>query len=142
MTDTPDIANVRIEFNNGCVANLTSSRISMKKMRKMRLFQKDAYIGIDFLEKKTEVIKLKGDGDEELFQFDIETPKGTKTLAIDNPVTKDINAIEAELTAFRDSIIQDARPPVNEIDGYMAMEVAHEILKKIVSNFPSSQPVI
>src|SRR5215218_5460308 len=59
MTDTPDIANVRIEFNNGCVANLTSSRISMKKMRKIRLFQKDAYIGIDFLEKKTEVIKLK-----------------------------------------------------------------------------------
>jgi predicted dehydrogenase len=59
MTDTPDIANVRIEFNNGCVANLTSSRISMKKMRKMRLFQKDAYIGIDFLNKKSEVIKLK-----------------------------------------------------------------------------------
>ena len=57
MSDTPDIANVRIEFDNGCVANLTSSRISMKKMRKMRLFQKDAYIGIDFLEKKTEIIK-------------------------------------------------------------------------------------
>ena len=64
MTDTPDIANVRIEFNNGCVANLTSSRISMKKMRKIRLFQKDAYIGIDFLEKKTDIIKLKGEGDE------------------------------------------------------------------------------
>ena len=59
MTETPDIANVRIEFNNGCVANLTSSRISMKKMRKIRLFQKDAYIGIDFLNKKTEIIKLK-----------------------------------------------------------------------------------
>jgi len=142
MTDTPDIANVRIEFNNGCVANLTSSRISMKRMRKMRLFQKDAYIGIDFLEKKTEIIKLKGEGDEDLFQFDIETPKGTKTLAIDNPATKDINAIEAELTSFRDAILQDQRPPVNEIDGYMAMEVAHDILKKIISNFPSSQPVL
>ncbi len=59
MSDTPDIANVRMEFDNGCVANLTSSRISMKKMRKMRLFQKDAYIGIDFLEKKTEIITLK-----------------------------------------------------------------------------------
>ena len=59
MTETPDIANVRIEFNNGCVANLTSSSISMKKMRKMRLFQKDAYIGIDFLDKKTEIIRLK-----------------------------------------------------------------------------------
>jgi len=142
MTDTPDIANVRIEFNNGCVANLTSSRISMKRMRKMRLFQKDAYIGIDFLEKKTEIIKLKGDGDENLFQFDIETPRGTKTLAIDNPATKDVNAIEAELASFRDAIVQNLRPPVNEVDGYIAMEVAHDILKKIISNFPSSQPVL
>ena len=86
MTDTPDIANVRIEFNNGCVANLTSSRISMKKMRKMRLFQKDAYIGIDFLEKKTEIIKLKAVEDTDAFSFDIETPSGNKTIAIINPV--------------------------------------------------------
>jgi predicted dehydrogenase len=142
MTDTPDIANVRIEFNNGCVANLTSSRISMKKMRKIRLFQKDAYIGIDFLEKKTEIIKLKGEGDESLFSFDIETPRGPRTLAIDNPAIRDINAIEAELTAFRDAILHDQRPTVNEIDGFMAMEVAHDILKKIVYNFPSSQSVI
>ncbi|MFM7839364.1 MAG: Gfo/Idh/MocA family protein, partial [Chitinophagaceae bacterium] len=69
MTDTPDIANARIEFNNGCVANLTSSRISLKKMRKMRLFQKDAYIGIDFLNKKTEVIKLKTPKDVDSFSF-------------------------------------------------------------------------
>lgn len=142
MTETPDIANVRIEFNNGCVANLTSSRISMKKMRKMRLFQKDAYIGIDFLEKKTEIIKLKGEGDDDLFSFDIETQQGTKTLAIDNPPVKDVNAIEAELTSFRDAILLNQRPPVNEIDGFMAMELAHEILKKIVSNFPSRQPVL
>ena len=82
MTDTPDIANVRIEFNNGCVANLTSSRISMKKMRKMRLFQKDAYLGIDFLEKKTEIIKLKQPEDTNVFSFDIETQNGKKTIAI------------------------------------------------------------
>ncbi len=138
MTETPDIANVRIEFNNGCVANLTSSRISMKRMRKIRLFQKDAYIGIDFLEKKTEIIKLKsGEDDDKLFTFDIETPQGTKTLAIENPEIRDINAIEAELRAFRDSIVEDKRPPVNEIDGYIAMEVAHEILKKIASSQPS-----
>jgi predicted dehydrogenase len=137
MTETPDIANVRIEFNNGCVANLTSSRISMKRMRKMRLFQKDAYIGIDFLEKKTEIIKLKGEEDEKLFTFDIETPQGTKTLAIDNPEIREVNAIEAELKAFRDAIVQDKRPPVNEIDGYIAMEVAHEILKKIASSQPN-----
>src|SRR6186713_2501311 len=78
LTDTPDIANVRIEFHNGCVANLTSSRISMKKMRKMRLFQKDAYIGIDFLNKKTEIIKLKDPTDTNTFTFDIETPGGGK----------------------------------------------------------------
>lgn len=142
MTETPDIANVRIEFNNGCVANLTSSRISMKKMRKMRIFQKDAYIGIDFLDKKTEIIKMKSDEDEHLFNFDIETHMGTKTLAIDNPNINDINAIEAELTAFRDSIINDQRTPVNEYDGYMAMEVAHEILKKITNAGTTSQPSI
>src|SRR5260221_3660105 len=73
MTDTPDIANVRIEFDNGCVANLTSSRISMKKMRKMRLVQNDASIGIDFLEKKTEIIKLNAPEDTNAFTFDIET---------------------------------------------------------------------
>src|ERR1700734_420129 len=85
MTDTPDIASVRIEFNNGCVANLTSSRISMKKMRKMRLFQKDAYIGIDFLNKKTEIIRQKTPLDHDVFVFDIETPAGKKTIALANP---------------------------------------------------------
>src|SRR5215831_15017841 len=80
MTETPDIANIRIEFNNGCVANLTSSRISMKKMRKMRLFQKDAYIGIDFLEKKAEVIKLQQPTDKNAFTFDLETKHGKNRL--------------------------------------------------------------
>jgi predicted dehydrogenase len=131
MTDTPDIANVRIEFYNGCVANLTSSRISMKKMRKIRLFQKDAYIGIDFLEKKTEIIKLKTEEDEDLFSFDIETPNGLKTIAVENPEVGEQNAIKAELTAFRDAIINDTPTVVSEHDGFMAMEVAHQILEKI-----------
>lgn len=102
MTETPDIANVRIEFNNGCVANLTSSRISMKKMRKMRLFQKDAYIGIDFLEKKTEIIKLKQPEDKNVFSFDIETQHGKKTLAIANPSIDTVNSIKLELESFVD----------------------------------------
>ncbi|MFZ9588124.1 MAG: Gfo/Idh/MocA family protein [Chitinophagaceae bacterium] len=131
MTDTPDIANVRIEFHNGCVANLTSSRISMKKMRKIRLFQKDAYIGIDFLEKKTEIIKLKAEGDEDLFCFDIETPGGTKTIAVENPEVIEQNAIKAELTAFKNAILNDTPTLVSEYDGLMAMEVAHQILEKI-----------
>jgi predicted dehydrogenase len=131
MTETPDIANVRIEFHNGCVANLTSSRISMKKMRKMRLFQKDSYIGIDFLEKKTEIIKLKSEEDNNLFSFDIETPNGIRTIAVENPETTNTNAIKLELTAFRDAILLDTATPVSELDGYMAMDIAHQILHKI-----------
>lgn len=134
MTDTPDIANVRIEFDNGCVANLTSSRISMKKMRKMRLFQKDAYIGIDFLNKKTEIIKQKEDKDENVFSFDIETSKGKKTLAVANPTVPEVNAIKKELEEFSGAIINNTKTIVSEIDGLMAMDVAHQILKKIGSN--------
>ena len=134
MTDTPDIANVRIEFNNGCVANLTSSRISMKKMRKMRLFQKDAYVGIDFLNKKTEVIRLKGDADENVFEFDIDTPKGKKTIAVANPLIPEVNAIKLELEEFRDAIVNNTRCVVSEVDGLRAMEVAHQILHKIRHN--------
>jgi predicted dehydrogenase len=133
LTDTPDIANVRIEFNNGCVANLTSSRISMKKMRKIRLFQKDAYIGIDFLEKNTEIIKLKKPDEEDAFSFDIETHQGTKTISIANPVVENGNAILAELTSFVHSIHNDEPTVVSEIDGFLAMEVAHQILEKIGS---------
>ncbi len=134
MTDTPDIANVRIEFNNGCVANLTSSRISMKKMRKMRLFQKDAYVGIDFLDKKTEVISLKAGSDPNAFEFDIETPKGKKTIAVANPVVPAVNAIKKELEEFRDAIVNNTVPVVSELDGFRAMEVAHLILHKIRHN--------
>jgi predicted dehydrogenase len=131
MTDTPDIANVRIEFNNGCVANLTSSRISMKKMRKIRLFQKDAYIGIDFLARKTEIIKIKQDSDENAFSFDLETPKGKKIIAIANPDIKDNNPIKLELEAFRDAIEHNTPTVVSEVDGYLAMEVAQQILDRI-----------
>jgi predicted dehydrogenase len=131
MSDTPDIANVRIEFDNGCVANLTSSRISMKKMRKMRLFQKDAYIGIDFLEKKTEVIKLNTDEDKQVFTFDIETNNGKKTIAIANPTVAVGNAIKMELEAFVSAINQGTETPVTILDGFRAMDVAHQILEKI-----------
>ncbi|HQW16121.1 MAG TPA: Gfo/Idh/MocA family oxidoreductase [Niabella sp.] len=134
MTDTPDIANVRIEFDNGCVANLTSSRISMKKMRKMRLFQKDAYIGIDFLDKKTEIIKLKEPEDKDVFSFDIATPTGTKTIAIASPDVPQVNAIRKELEDFRDAIINNTQTVVTEIDGLKAMDVAHQILAKIGNN--------
>ena len=131
MSDTPDIANVRMEFDNGCVANLTSSRISMKKMRKMRLFQKDAYIGIDFLTKKTEIIRLNTATDENVFTFDIETNNGKKTIAIANPLIEEGNAIKMELEAFANAIINNTEPPVTVLDGFRAMDIAHQILEKI-----------
>jgi predicted dehydrogenase len=134
MTETPDIASVRIEFNNGCVANLTSSRISMKKMRKMRLFQKDAYIGIDFLNKKTEIIKLKTPQDVDVFAFDIETPGGKKTIALSNPAVPEVNAIRMELEKFCEAILNNTPTRVSEVDGFRAMDIAHQILRKIKHN--------
>jgi len=131
MSDTPDIANVRIEFDNGCVANLTSSRISLKKMRKIRLFQKDAYIGIDFLDKKTEIIRLNQADDKNDFSFDIETNNGIKTIGISNPPIETVNSIKLELEAFKSAIINNTETPVTIIDGFRAMEVAHLILDKI-----------
>lgn len=134
ITETPDIANVRIEFDDGCVANLTSSRISMKKMRKMRLFQKDAYIGMDFLNKKTEIIKLKTPQDFDVFSFDLDTPQGKRTIAVSNPQVPEVNAIRKELESFRDAIFNNQPTVVNEVDGYRAMDVAHQILLKIKDN--------
>ncbi len=134
MSDTPDIANVRIEFHNGCVANLTSSRISLKKMRKTRLFQKDAYIGIDFLHKKAEIIKLKEEDEEGMFTMDIDTAKGKKTIAIASPAVKESNAIRMELELFRDAIVENKAVPVNAYDAFQAMDIAHQILDKIHKN--------
>jgi predicted dehydrogenase len=134
MTETPDIASVRIEFDNGCVANLTSSRISMKKMRKMRLFQKDAYIGMDFLNKKTEIIRLKTPADQDVFAFDIESVTGKKTIAVINPQVPEVNAIRLELEKFCEAIQNNQTPIVSEMDGYRAMDIAHQILQKIKHN--------
>ncbi|MBA3674167.1 MAG: Gfo/Idh/MocA family oxidoreductase [Chitinophagaceae bacterium] len=134
MSDTPDIANVRVEFDNGCVANLTSSRISIKKMRKMRLFQKNSYISIDFLEKKTEITRLKTAADKDALIFDIDTNHGKKSIAFYTPKIEDNNAIKMELESFKDAILNNTTTIVSEVDGFRAMEVAHLILEKIAKN--------
>jgi len=134
MTDTPDIANVRIEFNNGCVANLTSSRISMKKMRKMRIFQKDAYIGVDFLNKKSEIISLNTGETSDGFSFEIETMNGPRSILVRNPEVPEVNAIRMELEKFTESILYNRQTTVSELDGYRAMDIAHQILQKIKYN--------
>ena len=97
----------------------------------MRIFQKDAYIGIDFLDKKTEVIRLDTPGDKNMITFDIETNHGKKTIAIANPAVLEGNAIKMELEAFCDAIRNNTETPVTILDGFSAMEVAHKILEKI-----------
>lgn len=134
LSDTPDIANARIQFDNGCVANLTASRISMKQMRKMRVFQKDAYIGINFLDKKTEIIKYKTPEDQNVFAFDVDTGHGIKTIAIAVPEIHEDNAIFEELKSFVSSIRTNKPVAVSELDGYKSMEVAHQIIAKINKN--------
>lgn len=134
VSDTPDIANARIEFDNGCVANLTSSRISLKNMRKSRFFQRDAYISVDFLEKKSEVVRLKtvtGAPDPFAFTIDLGPDKGVKQIIFDNPPVKEINAIRTELAMFAQSILANEQPVVSVNDGLIALETAHTIIEKL-----------
>lgn len=133
LSETADIANARIEFDNGCVANLTSSRISLKNMRKMRLFQRDAYIGIDFLDKKTEIVRLKEDGAPlEAMDFPLETGTGEKKIiSVQMPEILPINAIRTELSEFAIAILKDRPVRISVYDGYQAMDVAHQVLKKM-----------
>jgi predicted dehydrogenase len=133
ISETTDIANARIEFDNGCVANLTSSRISLKNMRKMRLFQRDAYIGIDFLDKKAEVVRLREQGEQKgVMDFPIELGNGDrKVISVQMPEVGSINAIRMELAEFADAVLNDKPVRVSVYDGYQAMDVAHQILKKM-----------
>ena len=133
LSETADIANARIEFDNGCVANLTSSRISLKKMRKVRLFQRDAYIGIDFLDKKTEIIRMKEPGMADgKMDFPIELGNGhKKIISVQLPEVPALNAIKAELSDFANAVIHNTPTKVSIIDGYQALDVAHQVLEKM-----------
>ncbi|CAM3439904.1 Gfo/Idh/MocA family protein [Flavobacterium longum] len=130
ISDTPDIANARIEFENGCVANLTASRISLKNMRKSRFFQKDAYISVDFLEKKCEVVKMK-DAPEQPGDFDmiLQNAEGVKKqIYFANPEVELNNAILDELETFADAINNNTSPIVTLEHGTEALRVAHQII--------------
>lgn len=134
VSDTPDIANARIEFDNGCVANLTASRISLKNMRKTRLFQRDAYVAIDFLEKESEIVKLQnveGDPDPLAVILELGEGKGQKQINFEKPKVKEVNAIQEELQQFANSINLNRTPPVSIHDGYNALDVAHKIVEKL-----------
>ncbi|NLP57883.1 Gfo/Idh/MocA family protein [Lutibacter sp. B1] len=130
ISETPDIANARIEFENGCVANLTASRISLKNMRKSRFFQRDAYIAVDFFEKATEVVKMK-DAPENPGDYDmiLQNAEGVKKqIYFENPKIEANNAILDELETFADAINNNTIPIVTIEQGTDALRVAHMII--------------
>lgn len=137
VSDTADIANARIEFDNGCVANLTSSRISMKNMRKTRLFQRDAYISIDFLNKQLEVLRLseiEGTPGPLDMLLDLGPHRKPRKISFNHPEVQPVNAIQEELTLFARSIIDDTETVVTLDDGIRALDIAYMILEKVEKN--------
>ena len=137
VSETPDITNARLEFDNGCVANLTASRISLKNMRKSRFFQKDAYISIDFLNKESEVVKmtsLETEPDPFDIIFDLGEGKPKKKIEIFKPEVGATNAIKEELETFAQSIINDTVPIVSIEDGEYALSIALQIMEKLKLN--------
>ncbi|MGY8945754.1 MAG: Gfo/Idh/MocA family protein [Flavobacteriales bacterium] len=133
ISETPDITNARVEFENGCVANFTSSRISLKNMRKTRIFQNDAYISVDFLEKKSEVVKISNEIDSsDKYAMIIENSKGDKKhIYYKNPEITTTNAIVEEHNSFANSITNNSKPEISLEDGYSALKLANEIINKI-----------
>ncbi|NND34418.1 MAG: Gfo/Idh/MocA family oxidoreductase [Saprospiraceae bacterium] len=138
VSKTPDIGNARIEWENGCVANVTTSRMSFKNMRKMRIFQPDAYIGLDFLEKSAQIIRMEDgkmpEGSQEIQTFELETANGIKTVKIEVPETQPVNAIQMELQCFADSILNQTPPEVGIREGLKALQLAFRISDKIQEN--------
>jgi len=133
ISETPDISNARIEFENGCVANLTASRISLKKMRKSRFFQKNAYISVDFLDKKVEVVKIKNAQKEfNDFSLLLSNAEGKKKqIYFENPEIIERNAIQDELEHFAEAIKMKKNPNISLKDGAKALEIAHKIISCI-----------
>ncbi len=130
ISETPDIANARIEFENGCVANLTSSRISMKNMRKTRFFQKDAYISVNFLSKESEIVRIQ-DAPENLDEFAmvLKNDEGVeKQIYFENPEVTSNNAILDELETFADAIFNDTTPIVTLANGTEALRIAQWVI--------------
>ena len=133
VSDTPDIANARIEFEGGCVANLTASRISLKNMRKSRFFQRDAYISVDMLEKKTEIVRMRPVEKPDPFavSIDLGHGRGHREIAFDKPEIPAVNAIREELRSFATACLNDLEPEVPIADGLAALETAHHVLREM-----------
>jgi len=130
---TADLCNARITFRDGSVANLTASRISLKQMRKLRLFQPNQYMSIDFLAQEVQVVQLFGDEPTDKLSMKLELADGTRWIAADNPMVTKHNAIEEELRDFRIAIDDPSHPGVTFEDGARAVEVAHRIMEQLAA---------
>lgn len=134
VSDTPDICNARIVFDNGCVANLTASRISLKNMRKSRFFQRDAYIAVDMLAKETEIVRMRpfeGEADPFAVTIDLGAGKGQREISFEKPAVPTINAIREELAAFSDSIRHGTAPKVTLDEATAALRTAMAVLESM-----------
>ena len=135
VSESVDIANARLQFENGCVANVTASRISQNKMRKMRMFQQNAYISIDFSQGRSEVFRLVDEADQTatptMMLGKIGEGKKRRNIIYEQPEVKDVNALKYELESFVMSVQQQRTPIVSGIDGRRALDVAGEIMRKI-----------
>ena len=129
VSNTPDICNARIEFENGCVANLTASRISLKNMRKLRLFQPSSYVSIDMLEKELQIIRMYDQDPQSENAYAIETARGKKWIEISMPETVPNNAIVEELKAFYQGLTQGIPIKVGALEAYKSVQLADEISK-------------
>jgi len=134
VSEQPDICNARVEFVNGAVANLTASRISLKNMRKLRMFQRDAYISVDFLEKKSEMVRLYHEDPKLDDAYPFELKDTSKWIQIQQPEAQPNNAIEEELRSFHDSIVSDRTPDVTIDEAVASMKIVQQILNAIESS--------
>lgn len=133
VSEQHDICNARITFDNGAVANLTASRISLKSMRKLRLFQRDAYMSIDFLEKETEIVRMYDEqpADAQGFVLPVSFNGRTKWIQRVKPEVPAVNAIQTELERFAHAILHDAVPDVTIDDGIASLDAVKKILEAI-----------
>lgn len=129
--DSVDIANARLDFADGSTANLTASRISLKNMRKLRLFQRDAYIGIDLLEKETEIVRLSDHDPESPGMLQLPTENGLREIIFDRPTVPPANAIEDELREFAECIQAGKPVTVGISEGRKALALAQRIIEDI-----------
>lgn len=136
LTNDIDIANAKIEFENGALANITSSRISLKRERKIRFFQKDMYISLDYQDKKVQVVQKNPQVNNIMKEVmaGIRDPNIFELFRTEELPIIEEEPLKAEIESFVHAIQNDTRPIVNAQDGYEALRVAYKIMEDIENN--------